>query len=97
MREFEHGLVLANPSHRPQTFDLGNSFPAGRSAASGARRNRIRTNNGSPVGETITLGERDAIFLRNELHRRQKWPSLRMAIFEWSGRQDSNLRPLHPQ
>ena len=63
-RVFEGGIVLANPSLRPYTFDLSK-------LSSGRSYRRImatptqdrKTNDGSPVGATVTLGERDALFL----------------------------------
>jgi len=63
-REFERGLVLANPSPRPYTFDLASLLP-------GKRYRRLRgsplqdpqTNNGKPVGPKLTLGPKDALFL----------------------------------
>ncbi len=63
-RVFERGLVLANPSLSPVTFDLRGLSP-GRSY----RRMRASpgqdgaVNNGTPVGDAVTLGERDALFL----------------------------------
>ena len=63
-RVFEGGIVLANPSLQPYTFDLSKLSP-GRSY----RRLRAtstqdaRTNDGTPVGSTVTIGERDALFL----------------------------------
>jgi hypothetical protein len=65
MREFEHGLVLANPSRHKQTFDLEKLLP-GQSfrRIQGKPEQDPDTNNGQPVGKTITLGERDAIFLQ---------------------------------
>lgn len=64
-RVFERGLVLANPSVEPFTFDL-------RALSPGRSYERIRAtrgqdgaaNNGEPVGATVTLGGRDALFLR---------------------------------
>ena len=63
-REFENGLVLANPSPRPYTFDLACLLP-------GQRFRRLKgsvgqdplVNDGSPVPGTVTLGSKDALFL----------------------------------
>lgn len=65
MREFENGLVLANPSHRSQAFDLGKLTP-GRTfrRIQGTPKQDPETNNGKPARNIITLGERDALFLR---------------------------------
>jgi len=64
VRVFEHGIVLANPSHQPYTFDLATLSP-GRSyrRLQGTVNQDPETNNGQPVGPTVTLGERDALFL----------------------------------
>ena len=66
-REFEQGLVLANPSFHPYTFDLHRLLP-------GASFRRLRgssdqdpeTNNGQPVGGTLRIPPRDALFLVRE-------------------------------
>lgn len=63
-RLFENGLVLANPANASHSFNL-------REIAPGRKFRRIRasanqdtiTNNGSMVGQTITLGPKDALFL----------------------------------
>ncbi len=63
-REFERGLVLANPSLRPYTFDLARLFP-------GKRFRRLKgspgqdpvTNNGAAMGAQVILGPKDALFL----------------------------------
>ena len=63
-RLFENGLVLANPSDEPYDFNL-------RRIAPGIRYRRLRgssqqdptTNNGQPVGDTVTLAPRDGLFL----------------------------------
>jgi hypothetical protein len=63
-REFENGLVLANPSHWPYTFDLQRLTPGRRYRRLQATPAQdVETNNGQPVGTTVTLGERDALFL----------------------------------
>ena len=64
VRVFEHGVVLANPSPRPQTFDLSRLAP-GRSLRRirGSSRQDPQTNSGAPVGTTVTLGLKDALFL----------------------------------
>jgi hypothetical protein len=66
-RVFEHGLVIANPSRKDYTFDLAKLTP-------GRNYRRIpatplqdpAANNGQPVGNTVILGDRDALFLRRE-------------------------------
>lgn len=63
-REFEHGLVVANPSPRPCTFELSQLFP-------GKQFRRIKAtvqqdtqaNNGERVGGRLTLGPREGLFL----------------------------------
>ena len=66
-RLFSRGLVLANPGLRPQAFDLSALSP-GRSyrRLRGVPSQDPSFNNGAPAWETITLGERDAIFLLRE-------------------------------
>lgn len=63
-RVFEKGLVLANPARRPYTFDL-NSIAPGRSyrRLKATKFQDNVTNNGEPVSDKVTLGERDALFL----------------------------------
>lgn len=64
VREYDHGVVIANPTYHEVTFDLAKLFP-------GRKLRRLRgtpaqdreTNNGEAVGETVTLPERDALFL----------------------------------
>jgi len=63
-REFEKGVVLANPGLEPYTFDLAKLLP-------GKKYRRLKAtpaqdtvvNNGQPVGNTVTLAPRDALFL----------------------------------
>lgn len=63
-RLFEHGIVLANPSHAPALFELAKLAP-------GRAFRRLRAtphqdtqaNNGEPVGATVTLGPLDGLFL----------------------------------
>jgi len=63
-RLFERGIVLANPSRRPLTFDLEQLSPGVRyRRIQGTLNQDLETNNGRPVGEQVTLGERDALFL----------------------------------
>jgi hypothetical protein len=64
VRVFENGIVLANPSPRPYTFDLDALSP-GRQyrRLQGTINQDTETNNGQPVGTKVTLGERDALFL----------------------------------
>ena len=66
-REFANGVVLANPAPRPYEFDLAKLLP-------GRRYRRLRaqpsqdteTNNGAPVGATVRLAPKDALFLVRE-------------------------------
>jgi hypothetical protein len=66
-REFEKGLVLANPGLDPFTFDLEKLLP-------GKEYRRFKAtpmqdtvaNNGQPVGQTVTLGAKDGLFLVRE-------------------------------
>lgn len=63
-QEFTNGVVLANPSPRPYTFDLARLFP-GKSfrRLKGSPRQDTKTNNGAPAGPSVTLGPKDALFL----------------------------------
>ncbi|MCF7848974.1 MAG: hypothetical protein K9M45_09005 [Kiritimatiellales bacterium] len=66
-REFEKGLVLANPGLESFTFDL-------EKIAAGKKYRRFKAtskqdtvaNNGQPVGKTVTLGAKDGLFLVRE-------------------------------
>jgi hypothetical protein len=66
-RVFEKGLVLANPSHAPYTFDLA-TISAGRKyrRLQGTAAQDTTANNGQAVSGKVTLGERDALFLIRE-------------------------------
>ncbi|MFW6598948.1 hypothetical protein ACQBAU_00555 [Propionibacteriaceae bacterium Y2011] len=63
-QEFDNGLVLANPSTRPATFDLTELVP-GRSyrRLTASELQDGVTNDGSPVGATVTLEPIDGLFL----------------------------------
>ncbi len=63
-REFQHGLVVANPSPRSQTFDLAKNFPGKhfrRFTATPGQDSKI--NNGQSVGASLTIAPKDALFL----------------------------------
>jgi len=63
-RRFEGGLVLANPSPAPFTFDLARLFPGETYIRlRGSPSQDPKVNNGQPVGPRITLPAMDAIFL----------------------------------
>ena len=66
-REFEHGVVLANPGANPYTFHLAQLLP-GRSyrRISGTAMQDAQTNNGQPVGGSVVLPPLDALFLVRE-------------------------------
>ena len=63
-REFEHGVVLANPAPHPFRFELGQLLP-GRSyrRIPGTEKQDPETNNGQPVGDSVELPPLDALFL----------------------------------
>lgn len=68
-RMFEKGLVLANPSDRPFVFDLAAIEPARRyQRLRGSPRQDPKTNDGTPVGKTVTLAARDGLFLMVDDH-----------------------------
>jgi hypothetical protein len=66
-REFERGVVLANPSPRSYRFELADLLP-GRSyrRINGTALQDPRTNDGQPVGQTVELGPMDGLFLVRE-------------------------------
>jgi hypothetical protein len=66
-RDYEHGVVLANPSTRPFTFNLARLFPNAKlRRLQSSPEQDPKTNDGSPAGATITVGPRDALFLVKE-------------------------------
>ncbi|MFO7973704.1 MAG: hypothetical protein R6V12_03630 [Candidatus Hydrogenedentota bacterium] len=63
-RAFRNGLVLANPSSRPYTFDISALYPSGKlQRIPGTKTQDPITNNGQPVGNAVTLPPKDALFL----------------------------------
>ncbi len=63
-REFERGLVLANPSPRPYVFDLARLFPGRKfRRLKGSSRQDAAANNGSAVSGPLTLGPKEGLFL----------------------------------
>ena len=66
-REFEHGLVLANPSTDSYTFDLEALFPGQAfRRIEGTENQDPVTNDGSIVKEPVILQGKDALFLIRE-------------------------------
>ncbi len=63
-REYEKGVVLANPSPRPYTFDLGALLP-GRAfrRLQGSPDQDPQANDGQPIEGPVRLGPRDGLFL----------------------------------
>ena len=63
-RLFEHGLVLANPSHAPVIFDVAALAP-GRSfrRITATPKQDTAANNGQPAGDRVTLGPLEGLFL----------------------------------
>jgi hypothetical protein len=64
VREFERGVILANPSHQAREFDLARLFPGKtlrRLKATPAQD--AKTNNGAVENSTVTLPPKDALFL----------------------------------
>jgi len=64
VREFEHGVILANPSFAPRAFVLATLFPGKsfhRLTATAAQD--AKTNDGSRVAGVVTLPPKDALFL----------------------------------
>ena len=63
-RTFENGLVIANPSQKPYTFDL-NAISPGRNyrRIKASPTQDTQANNGQPAQGNVSLAERDALFL----------------------------------
>jgi len=63
-REFERGLVLANPSPRPYSFDLDALLPGRKfRRLRGSPEQDPKANDGSPVAGSVTLGPKEGLFL----------------------------------
>jgi hypothetical protein len=63
-REFQNGLVLANPNSKPITFNLGTLFPEQTfKRIEGSKDQDPVHNDGSLVDGTVTLQGKDALFL----------------------------------
>ncbi len=63
-REFERGIVIANPSPRPYTFDLTKLAPGRRfRRLHGSPEQDPKTNNGGEVSGAVVLQPKDALFL----------------------------------
>ena len=63
-REFEKGVVFANPSMRSYTFDLERLFPgASLRRIQGSENQDPKVNNGQPLGDRLTLGPKDGLFV----------------------------------
>lgn len=64
-REFEHGLVVANPSPRPYIFELAKLFPGTTFRRfKGSSSQDPVANNGAVVSGALELGPKDALFLK---------------------------------
>lgn len=63
-REFENGVVFANPSTRQYPFDLERLFPdASFRRLEGSEDQDPETNDGQPLGEELILGPKDGLFV----------------------------------
>ncbi len=63
-RIYEKGIVLANPGLKPFTFDLSQIAPGNSYRRLQATANQdTRTNNGTAIAQTVTLGPKDGLFL----------------------------------
>ena len=63
-REFEHGVILANPSARPYEFDLERLFPEKALRRLEASPKQDATvNSGEDVHGRLRVPPRDAVFL----------------------------------
>ena len=64
VREFDHGIVIANPSPRSCQIDVARRWPeASLRRLSGSPRQDPKTNDGQPVTGKVELGPLDALFL----------------------------------
>lgn len=69
-RRFEKGLVLANPSPRPYTFEMKKLFANTTFRRLKATANQdTDTNNGNPIGESLTLEPKEGLFLIEHKNR----------------------------
>jgi hypothetical protein len=63
-REFENGLVLANPAPHPYTFELDKLFPGQRFRRLQASSTQDTiSNDGSIVSDRLTLEPKEGLFL----------------------------------
>jgi hypothetical protein len=63
-REFDNGVVFANPSTRSYTFDLRKLFPSASFwRIQGSENQDPVTNNRQPLGDKLTLGSKDGLFV----------------------------------
>jgi hypothetical protein len=63
-REFDNGVIFANPSTRPYTFDLARLFPrASFRRIQGSENQDPAVNNGQPLDDELTLGPKDGLFV----------------------------------
>jgi len=70
--EYEHGVVLANPSTAACTFDLAALFPGSTfHRITGTANQDPVTNNGSAVGATVMVPPCDGLFLIRETTRKE--------------------------
>lgn len=66
-REFDHGVVFANPSNQPFVFELSRILPnAALRRLAGSQSQDPQVNNGDLLGSTLTLAPRDALFVMRE-------------------------------
>jgi len=66
-REYEHGVVVANPSRSPVEFSLLGRFPSSRFRFLKASPHQDGVvNTGLPTGEQVIVGAKDGIFLVKE-------------------------------
>jgi hypothetical protein len=68
-REYEGGIVFANPSTRPYTFNVGNLFPGiTLRRLQGTANQDPATNNGKPIGQELILSAKNGLFVvRSEI------------------------------
>ena len=66
-RDFDGGLVLANPGLSSRVFDLAAMYPGGKfRRIRGSANQDLKVNNGEPVGASVTVAPNDGLFLVRE-------------------------------
>ncbi|MFZ5829093.1 MAG: hypothetical protein ACOY3P_03360 [Planctomycetota bacterium] len=93
-REFEHGVVLANPSLHEEVIDLERLFPGASFRRFQATANQdTAVNNGKPVGAKVTVASRDGLFLAREGSLEKLGVPVKLQVFDEGAHGVGNLIP----